>query len=256
MKVISLYSLLICLVHMTNPVLGQEAPENEELTQDQIEALKRNTNLAGNFQVILKQKLGLLETYVNRLGNEMPNSWEDIESELGPGIWDSAMERAEWLRTFALLPGISGQMKSREGDFSSELVVVMTAPSDREYQSGRNEVGRWVVWRTEKGAFAMHWHLESEIQSFTAWDRVQREIDQHLMSLAAEESNNGKDDMPEKLRERNRPHGLADGVQFLEDKPISEEINRFSPVNWAITLGLVAMIGIVIILFRSTKRNG
>ncbi len=157
----------------------QVAPTKERLTEEQLAAIRRD-NVTPS-EIRLKNVKVLLDLYSHEHNGKWPAKWEEIEDEFGPSIWESPVERNQFVDSFALLPGISGSIETRqEGKYDSTLMMVMTDSIVRDFQGGIKEKGRWVLWRTLRGQLVLRWHQEAEITSFSNWPKVEMLIKVYL----------------------------------------------------------------------------
>ncbi|MFM2169523.1 MAG: hypothetical protein RIS79_3894 [Verrucomicrobiota bacterium] len=134
-------------------------------------------------QVAIKQTRVFLELYQQEQG-KWPESWAAVENKFGAEIWESPEVRQNFTKSFVLLRGMAGHIKTREeGEYDSTMMMVMASPIERKLSQDKRELGRWAVWKTFRGQIVTRWHPEQEITSFSAWPEVQSAIGEHIKSV-------------------------------------------------------------------------
>jgi len=171
--------VLSCAVAFAQPA----SPTRENPTPEQLAAFDRMKNTASPLQGHIKQALVLLEVYQQEHGR-WPESWAAVDNKFGAELWESPDVRQSLTKSFVLLRGVPGHIKTREeGEYDSTMMMVMTSPIERKLGQDKHELGRWAVWKTFRGQIVTRWHSEAEITSFSAWPDVQFVIAQHIKTV-------------------------------------------------------------------------
>lgn len=157
-------------------LIGSAAvPDLQRLTPEQEKhILQMNENTMTVFEVEFDNFKSFLRAYSIRRNGDWPKKWSDIEKDFKRTFrWDSDKQK-EFEKQVVLLPGIAGQINSKEyGAFNGQMLVITAKSVQRDF-SARTEQGRWALWRLPSGLIVRRWHPETELLTFSSRDILEQ----------------------------------------------------------------------------------
>lgn len=202
-------------------------------------------------QIAIKQTRVFLELYQQEQG-KWPESWAAVENKFGAEIWESPEIRQSFTKSFVLLRGVPGHIKTREeGEYDSTMMMVMASPIERKLSQDKHELGRWAVWKTFRGQIVTRWHPEQEITSFSTWPEVQSAIGEHIKTVGR-----GEDPSPSPQQTQATLTQPPTSKKAPEAKPTTSTPSE-EPVSskpWSIIVVLIAAaLGLLWLVLKNRK---
>jgi|GEM_PF-1735355 len=205
-------------------------------------------NKVSHTQVAIKQTRVFLEVYQQEEG-KWPESWVDVENKFGASMWEAPEVRQSFTKSFVLLRGVPGHIKTREErEYDSTMMMVMTSPIERKLSQDKHELGRWAVWKTFRGQIVTRWHPEQEITSFSAWPEVQSAVSEHIKAVGrTDESSQSRAPMQTAKAQPPAPNKPPEATPTATT--LSEEPTSSTP--WSVIVALiVAASGLLWLLLK------